>query len=286
VDSRKVSVCFLTLALLVTGVGSAALSGCGGGVGRGAGGAGGDGGKRARDRKEKGSPAITVEASTNSFTVNDVKGRRLLEAKMERMTGTTKPGVGLQGPVVMHQAKCRLFQDGKPSMDLESPEALWDGERLYTDKTAHGVTADKKTVIDAQKVVWTADTGHLALETAKLQAIKKGQTDFTAEAPKAEVANRIVTMPASATGRNREGQQLRGDRVRWFLDTEKLEATGNVVMTDEGVRITGQRLAADTRLQKGRLSGGTRVVMQKLARSDKPARPGKPGKTRKGKKTR
>jgi lipopolysaccharide export system protein LptA len=221
--------------------------------------------KEPRDRKGEDTASITVQGTGNAFKVQDEKGRQLLEARVEKVDGTFKPGVGLQGPVKLRMAKCRLFQQGKPQLNLDSPEAFWDGERLTTDKTAHAVTADGEMVLDAQKAVWTADTGHLDLETAKVEARKAGKTDFTAEAPKAKVVEKLVTMPAGAAGRNPEGQQLTANHVRWHLDSGKLEANGNVVVLGEGARATGQRLTADTRLQRGRLTGGTRLVLQKRA---------------------
>ena len=38
---------------------------------------------------------------------------------------------------------------------------------------------------------------------------------------------------------------------------------GNVTLAEEGTTVTGQRLRADIKLKRGRLSGRTRVVMKK-----------------------
>jgi predicted small lipoprotein YifL len=206
---------------------------------------------------------ISFTGLGNDFKVNDKDGKRLLEAKVEKMEGSAIPGKGFNGPVLMHKAKCLLYQRGKPQMHLEAPEATWDGKRLVAQKTAHGVSADAKNVIDAQTAVWTAAGGGLDLVTARLQSLKEGKLDFTAEGPKAQVQEQVVTMPAGAVGHNAQGQQLTANHVRWNLKTEKLEANGNVVVSEEGTRVSGQRLLSDTRLKRGRLIGGTRVRTQK-----------------------
>jgi lipopolysaccharide export system protein LptA len=212
--------------------------------------------------KAKRDPALSriqISGDKNKFVVNDTQGRPLLEAKVERVDGAMSPTTGLQGPVQMKQAKCLLYQGGKPQMNLDAPEATWDGKTLVASKTAHGVTSDGATVLDAQKAVWTADNGVLNLEQANVQSLERGKTTFTAEAPKAEVNGNLITMPAGGVGRNPGGQQLSANHVKWFRNTRKLEAEGNVVVTEPGTRITGHRLVADTRLKKGKFSGGTRV---------------------------
>ena len=52
--------------------------------------------------------------------------------------------------------------------------------------------------------------------------------------------------------------------MRWHMGTGKLEAQGNVVVRDTGTQVYGQRLVSDTRLRRGRLTGGTRIHMQKM----------------------
>jgi hypothetical protein len=215
----------------------------------------------ARKADERGS--LSVKGTGNTFVVESPKGLRILEAQVETMGGTVMPSSGLEGPVRMLKARCKLFQDGKPQMELESPEATWDGKHLTSDKPTHAVTSDGTTVIDSQKTVWTAETGHLALEQTKLQALKGGQPDFTAEAPKAEVHRQVATMPSGAVGRNPSGQQLKADRMRWHMDSSRLEADGNVEVIDEGTRITGDHLAADTKLKKGLVTGNTRIHMKR-----------------------
>jgi lipopolysaccharide export system protein LptA len=209
--------------------------------------------------REQASSTLTVTGDRNSFNVDNEKGQRLLEAKVEHVEGAMRPDQGLQGPVQMRKVSCRLFQNGKHQLDLTAPEATWDGVKLLAGKTAHGVTPNGDTVIDAQKAVWTAEGGELDLNDAKLASIEKGKTTFTAVAARANVDGDIITMPAGGSGNNPEGKRLKADHIRWFRGTGKLEANGNVLVADKDTEVTGQRLTADTRLKKGRFTGKTRV---------------------------
>jgi hypothetical protein len=209
--------------------------------------------------KEQATSTLKVTGERNSFTVDDEKGRKLLEAKVEHVEGAMRPDKGIEGPVRMKQVKARLYQEGKPQLDLVAPEATWDGVKLLAEKTAHGTTPDGETVIDAQKAVWTAGNGALDLDAARLTSLEKGKTTFTAEAAKARVLGDVITMPAGATGTSAEGKRLKANHVRWFRESGKLEANGNVVVSDQSTEVSGQRLSADTRLNKGRFSGNTRV---------------------------
>lgn len=217
-------------------------------------------------RRKASSPSapVKIESTGSTFNVANAQGKRLIDAKVGRMEGNAQSQEGLQGPVMMHQARCRLYEDGQPSIDLVSSEAVWDGKQLITKSPAHGVTTDGKTIIDAQKMIWTADTAHLALDQAKLQAMDKGKVNFTADGPKATVLNRIVTMTDGGRARNPDGDQLTADHMRWHMQTGKLEADGHVVMTQEGVRVTGRRLNADTKMKRGKVSGATRTVLTRI----------------------
>lgn len=203
----------------------------------------------------------TIVGTGNSFKIADNQGRPILEAKVEKVDGKVQMGKGLDGPVKFLKADCRLFKEGVRQLDLQAPEAVWDGVNLVAEKTAHAVTPDGNTIIDSQKATWTAASGNLDLETAKVQRLKGGKLEFTADGPKALVANQVVTMPAGGTGRNAAGQVMRADHVRWHTKTENVEARGNVVVTDAGTRASGQRLVANTQLKRGRLSGGARIQM-------------------------
>lgn len=211
-------------------------------------------------KKDPAASTIRVTGNKNSFVVDDALGNHILEAKVEQVDGAMRPDKGIQGPVLMHKAKCLLYQKGKPQMHLDAPEATWDGVRLVANKTAHGKTAEGDMVVDSRTAIWTSGTGVLQMDDAKMQSLKQGKVTFNADAPKAEVRGQLVTMPAGAMGRNPEGQQLKANHVRLFRDTGKLEAHGNVVVTDGDTTVSGQRLQADTRLKKGRFTGATRVM--------------------------
>lgn len=215
-----------------------------------------------RAQKERGT-TITAQGLKNDFTVDDEDGKRLLEAKVEKFGGMMTPGGKMGQPVQLTQIKARLFQKGQPQMDLTAPTATWDGKILRAEQTAHAVTSDGKSVIDAQKAAWTASNGLLALEQATMSGLKEGKPEFTAEAPRANVLEKVVTMPNGGVGRNPDGQQLTANRMRWHMDTSVLEANGNVRVQDNETVVTGERLVSNTKLQRGKMTGGTRVVMQR-----------------------
>lgn len=221
--------------------------------------------EKAKKAVERDIAGIDLKALGNKFTVDDEKGLRMLDAKVERVDGSVKPGIGMQGPVKLIKVKALLHQKGQPQLNVDAPEGTWDGKLFIAEKTVHAVTADGTTVIDAQRAVWTAATGKLDLFDAKLKTLKGGKEDFSGEAPRAEVLDKVITMPTGGQGRNPEGQHLRANRIRWNSTTGRLEAQGNVVLTDENMQVTGQRLTSNTKLKKGRLSGGSRLRMQKSA---------------------
>lgn len=238
-------------------------------------------------------PQLSVDMSGNQFTVDNENGQRLLEADVQKVEGKVVPGKGVEGAVKMLQTKCRLFKNGKLEMTLDSPEATWDGFKLISEKQVHAVTAAQDKIIDANRSIWTAKTGILELEKAKLQSMNGKKLEMTGEAPKVVVQNQVATMGDGATGRtptgdqmqarqlrwhfkpkrmegrgrvhlvNSDGGQLTADSMNWTLDSGKVEADGNVTLLQDGTTVTGQRLRADIKLQKGRLSGRTRVVMKK-----------------------
>lgn len=204
-------------------------------------------------------PTFKLSANDNKFNIDDEKGTPIIQADVAKVEGAFTPGKGPEGPVKLTTVKCRLYQQGKPQMDFQAPFATWDGKQLVADRTAHAVTADGKTVVDAQRAVWTASTGHLDLQQAKVQGMKQGKLDFTAEGRVAHVRGPVVNLPSGGRGQNSEGQRLQADRVVWQRETGKLEANGHVTLTDVDTVITGQKLLADTRLKRGKMTGGARI---------------------------
>jgi hypothetical protein len=249
-------------------------------------------GNRVRNRIRSEGPTLDIQMSGNDFSVDDEQGRKLIEAAVENVDGKVVGG-GLDGPVKLNKAKCKLYREGKLEFTLDTPQATWDGKKLISEKPLRAVTAKGDKVIDAEKGAWTASNNQLDLERAKLQSMAGKKVEMTAEAPKAVVLNKIATMAQGGIGRNPDGDQMTASQCKWHFEpqriegtgsviltntdggrlttnslkwtipTGKVEADGNVVLTDEGTRVTGQRLRADTKLKRGRLSGATRVVMTK-----------------------
>lgn len=248
--------------LLVSG----ALAGCGKKDDSAAESAGGGGRRRKRGRA--GAPSVqstlTIEAEGNQFRADDSAGKRVLEAKVVNMKGSVNPDTGVRGPVRFKTADCKLFQKGLLQLNLQTPEATWDGELLVSEKPTHATTPDGKTVMDAKAATWTQHNGGLQMKTAKVQSLENGKTAFTVEGPQAEALNDVVTLPAGGVCRSAEGQTLTANRIRWWTKTKKVEATGNVVLTDAGTVIRGQHLLANTLLKRGRLTGRAQVKLTRL----------------------
>ena len=136
----------------------------------------------------------------------------------------------------------------------------------------------------------------LELETAHLQQMNKGNLEFTAEGPHAVVVGSMTEMDRGAHGSNPDGQEITANHVLWNKDTHKLDAEGHVVVVDSGkgtaagskkngknapstgtaeaaavkpassktalgkTTLLGDVLHSDTKLNKGKLSGHTRVI--------------------------
>ena len=213
--------------------------------------------------KEKDDPTpMTVTGSNSAFTVDNKQGQRVLQAKLKGMEGSMVPGQGVQGAVKMKGVDALLYDKGKPSMNMTMPTATWLNKQLIAEQTAHGVSADKTTVLDAQKATWTSEGNIIDMEQSKVQGMKAGKVDFTAEGPQAHVQDRWVTMNSGARTHNESGQQMTADHMRWQLDTGQLLADGNVMVQEEGTRISGPKLNGNTKLRKGRFTGRTQVRMK------------------------
>lgn len=219
-------------------------------------------------RKQEEAPLV-MRGDNNQFTVEDERGRPVLQAKVKKVNANVSVETGIQGPATFFDADCRLYQDGKPHMDLKTPEATWDGKLLVAKQDAHAVMVDGSTIIDSKSAVWTARTGFMEMETAKVQALKQGKVDFTCEGPKAKLEKQWVYWPAGAVARNPEGRQLKADRLQWNLKSTKLEADGRVQVLDAGTKVSGAKLRGNTRLKQGRFTGGTRVEMASKSRKSK-----------------
>lgn len=212
-------------------------------------------------KKPRERPRVEVETSGgNKLTVDDPKGRRLLEANVFRVRGILGTPKGENQPVVFERARCRLFRDGKFHMELSSPLATWDGQHLQTTAGAHAVTADGKSVVDGRRVVWTAKTGLLEATDARYQGMKGAVVDFTAQAPRVVLADRVLNLTSGAKGRNAAGQEVSAGSVRVDLDSGKLEAHGSVRLVGKSSSMTCEHLNSDTKLKKATMTGRPRLT--------------------------
>lgn len=204
---------------------------------------------------------------SDGFKVTSEDGKLVLFANLGSMEGTASPTAGLEGVVLMKKVKARLFEKGKPQLDLTTPEATWDGKQLVAKRDAHITTPDGTLVMDAATASWNAKTTQLDLRQAKLQRMNGKRLEFTAEGKQAAVLDRWVHIREGAKAYNPGGQRLTSQKLSWHLDRGSLTASGGVELLDDGTRVTGNNLVANTKLQRGRLTGNTRLVTSSLGRT-------------------
>lgn len=82
---------------------------------------------------------------------------------------------------------------------------------------------------------------------------------FSAPAAVFHVVSRDVEMSGGVMGRAADGRMLRASRIRWNAGTRQIQATGTVTLTQRGVAIHADRLAADAGLDQVRFSGNVLV---------------------------
>jgi LPS export ABC transporter protein LptC len=86
--------------------------------------------------------------------------------------------------------------------------------------------------------------------------VDRSGAQTVADAPKAVLtsADKSVLMTGGVHARSQDGNVLSCDRLRYDGDSERIHGEGNVVMTTpSGLRLTGDRLDADARLQDVRV---------------------------------
>ncbi|MBI3912253.1 MAG: LPS export ABC transporter periplasmic protein LptC [Armatimonadetes bacterium] len=246
---------------------------------------------------EEGTAPVDVRISKGEFTVDDVRGRRLLEAQHDQIKGGYQPGTSQHTPVRMANVRARLFKEGHPQLVVTAPAAIWESGLLRAEQSVHLESVDGKTLLDGERGVWTAKTGGLVLEQARCRTLSGGKEDMRAEGPRAEYLDGVVTMPAgvrafrpaegsearaqrgrwnTATGEmnawgkvvftNRAGRRVRADEARWLTRAQRINARGSVYLESPEGHATARRLDANTALKTVRLSGSARIWFNRLAR--------------------
>jgi LPS export ABC transporter protein LptC len=118
----------------------------------------------------------------------------------------------------------------------------------------------------AGRRLWDLQAAQLTMDNAKQRVVltrvtgrfySGGTLRLTFSAPDAVfyVNTRDVEMTGGVMGRSSDGRILRASRVRWSGGTRAIQAEGTVVLTQRGVAIHSDRLAADSALDQVRFSG-------------------------------
>ncbi|MDR7522294.1 MAG: LPS export ABC transporter periplasmic protein LptC [Armatimonadota bacterium] len=105
-----------------------------------------------------------------------------------------------------------------------------------------------------------------AAGTAQLTAVEgtffqAGAMAVTFTAPRGTfyIATRNVTLAGGVFARSATGRTLEAEVVHWYPKIRQIEATGSVVLRQQGIVVRADRLTADVALQRTKLDGNIRV---------------------------
>lgn len=122
----------------------------------------------------------------------------------------------------------------------------------------------------AGRRLWDLRASALTMDNAKQRVMLRGvsgrfytgaDVGITFSAPTAvfHVGTRDVEMTGGVVGRAPDGRVLRASQIRWDAGAREIVASGAVVLTQRGVAIQADRLAADAGLDQVRFSGNVLV---------------------------
>lgn len=91
----------------------------------------------------------------------------------------------------------------------------------------------------------------------------EGEPSVTFTAPRGtfHLATRDVTLSGGVRAQAASGRLLEAQAVQWSPRTREIVASGGVVLRQEGMAVSADRLVADATLQRTRLSGNVRVTI-------------------------
>jgi LPS export ABC transporter protein LptC len=122
----------------------------------------------------------------------------------------------------------------------------------------------------AGRRLWDLKASQLTMDNAKQRVVLQGVSgrfyaktgggiSFSAPSAVFHVSTRNVEMSGGVVGRAADGRVLRAAQIRWNAGAREIVAVGTVVLTQRGLAIHADRLAADAALDQVRFSGNVRV---------------------------
>lgn len=163
--------------------------------------------------------------------------------------GTTVP-VQPQAPASRPPEAPSAVAPGDPFLQIEGTtlSAADPGGRRLWDLRAAQLSVDNA----RRRVVLTRVSG---------QFYSRGAVAVTFIAPSSifHVTSRDVEMTGGVVGRTADGRVLRASRVVWKAGARTIQASGTVILRQEGVAIHSDRLTADAALDQVRFSGNVLV---------------------------
>lgn len=212
--------------------------------------------QEARQLLKQTAPTATIRVVGGQFQAVDGQGRLVLVARIKDADATLQPSDPSSGPLTLTDADLTLYREGKPSVWLKAPAAIWKGGLLTASQGARCRSVDGKLALNGKQATWTAKSALLSVTTATCELREPGRPAMLAAGPSATWQNGLLTLPAGAVAHAADrSASLRADRVRWRSTTHGLEATGRVRMTSGRLAGAAGRLTGDTTLRQYRLTG-------------------------------
>jgi LPS export ABC transporter protein LptC len=115
----------------------------------------------------------------------------------------------------------------------------------------------------AETVAVDSAAGTVALTAVAGVFFEGGQPSVEFAAPRGTfyIATRDVTLEGGVKARAANGRTLEAVTVKWIPKTRRIEATGSVVLHQNGMIVRSDHLTSDTALQHAKLTGNIRVTV-------------------------
>src|SRR5262249_9050744 len=146
-----------------------------------------------------------MRASGARLTWQDAAGRPLLEVAMASVEGGVSSTSGMEGPITLREARCRLFEDGKPTTWLNAPVAVWNAGELVASQGAKAGSLDGRMTTDARRATWYAEKKLLTLTAPTCRLKEQTGPALLAQGPSAEWTGGVLSLLHGVQGHTEDG---------------------------------------------------------------------------------
>jgi LPS export ABC transporter protein LptC len=174
----------------------------------------------------------------------------------------------LQAPETMRRgsgAPKAVPTAGAPPVPLPTPTAARIPPVRVEGTTISTTDASGRQQWDLRAEAVSVDgvAGRVSLTGVTGTFFEAGEPSVAFSAPRGTffIASRVVALDGGVRARALNGRTLEARRARWTPGLRQIEATGNVVLRQEGMVMRADRLVSDTSLEHVRLHGNIRVTV-------------------------